>query len=450
MKKIFKLLPTLFTIIPIIAGIFLLSCSKEKDNDLESGLELKMNNIAEAYVKLVLKIGQHDPDYVDAYYGPEAWKPSELKHDGNDTLIHKKLSEEADSLLNELENLSDYGATRLETLRFRYLYKQILSAKTRLFMISGGELTFDEESKALYDAVSPSFPEEHYKEILNKLDKLLPGSGKISKRVNDFKNNFIIPKEKLDTVFRVAIEECRRKTLKYIQLPPEENFTIEYVTNKPWGGYNWYKGNNYSVIQVNTDLPIYIDRAVDLAAHEGYPGHHVYNVLLENNLYRKNGWVEFSVYALFSPQSLIAEGSANYGIEVAFPGDSRIQFEKEILFPLAGLDTGKADEYYGMLSLVEDLEYAGNEAARNYLDGNLPDGKAGWNKEETKNWLVKYSLISPEKAGKRIEFIERYRSYVINYNLGKVIVKEYVEKNGGTEDNPKKRWEIFEKLLSTP
>jgi len=432
MKKIFILLTT---------GILLFSCTERKDNQLKSELELKMNNIAEVYVKLVLKIGQHDADFVDAYYGPEEWKPAELTHDGNDTLIHKQLIEEADRLLNELENLSDYDATELETLRYRYLYKQILAAKTKLFMISGGQLSFDEESKALYDAVAPSYPEEHYKEILDKLDKLLPGSGEVSKRINDFKNDFIIPKEKLDTVFTTAIEECRKRTLQHIQLPPNENFTVEYVTDKPWGGYNWYKGNNYSVIQVNTDLQVYIDSAVDLAAHEGYPGHHVYNVLLEKNLYRQNGWVEFSVYTLFSPQSLIAEGSANFGIEVVLPG--KVEFEKEVLFPLAGLNPDKADEYYNMLSLLNELEYAGNEAARNYLDGK-------WNREETKSWLMKYSLMTSEKADKRIQFIKKYRSYVINYNLGKDIVKNYIEKNGGTSDNPDKRWEIFKFLLSTP
>ena len=35
---------------------------------------------------------------------------------------------------------------------------------------------------------------------------------------------------------------------------------------------------------MNVELPIYIDRAVDLACHEGYPGHHVYNALLEQEL----------------------------------------------------------------------------------------------------------------------------------------------------------------------
>jgi hypothetical protein len=194
---------------------------------------------------------------------------------------------------------------------------------------------------------------------------------------------------------------------------------------------------------VNTDLPIYIDRAVDIAAHEGYPGHHVYNTMLESSLVKKRGWLEFTVYPLFSPQSLIAEGSANYGIEVAFPGDSRIKFEREVLFPLAGLDASKAEKYYKILELINKLSYAGNEAARNYIDGR-------WSREETIDWLIKYSLMPPEHAEKHFQFIEKYRSYVINYNLGEDLVKEYIEKNGGTGENPEMRWKLFEKIISTP
>ena len=82
-------------------------------------------------------------------------------------------------------------------------------------------------------------------------------------------------------------------------LPTGETFTVEYVNDKSWSGYNWYQGGFRSLIQVNTDLPIFIDRAIDLACHEGYPGHHVYNALLEKTLVRDRGWVEFSVYALF-------------------------------------------------------------------------------------------------------------------------------------------------------
>ena len=34
-----------------------------------------MNAIAERYVKVVLLVGQHDANFVDAYYGDPAWKP---------------------------------------------------------------------------------------------------------------------------------------------------------------------------------------------------------------------------------------------------------------------------------------------------------------------------------------------------------------------------------------
>ncbi len=129
-------------------------------------------------------------------------------------------------------------------------------------------------------AVAPHLEQEHFSKILSDLDKLLPGEGDVAKRFEDYRNQFVIPIEKLDTVFMTAIEEGRKRTLQYIPLPEKENFVVEYVKDKPWGAYNWYKGNSFSVIQVNTDLPVYIDRAVDLGCHEGYPGHHVYNLLL--------------------------------------------------------------------------------------------------------------------------------------------------------------------------
>lgn len=427
----------------LVLAVILISCSEKKEPIIQSDLELKMNSIAENYVKLVLNIGQYDADFVDAYYGPKEWRDS-LKTDlPFDSTAYKNLSVKTNELLNELESLGNYKADELETLRFRYLYKQLLACKTKIYMLNGVLLPFDEETKALYDASAPIRKDEYFQSAIAELDKLLPGKGDIANRLNDFKMKFVIPTDKLKNVFDAAIKECRTKTLNHIKLPEEESFMVEYVKDKPWGAYNWYKGNYFSVIQVNTDLPIYIDRAVDLAAHEGYPGHHVYNVLLESNLAKKRNWDEFKVYALFSPQSLIAEGTANYGIEVAFPGDERIKFEKEVLFPLAGLNPTEADLYYKVLDIQKLLSYAGNEAARNYLDGK-------WTREQTVEWLQKNQLRTKDSADKYVSFIEKYRSYVINYNLGMDIVKDYIERNGGTEKNKGKRWELFEHLLSTP
>jgi hypothetical protein len=228
-----------------------------------------------------------------------------------------------------------------------------------------------------------------------------------------------------------------------VQLPSDERFTVEYVTNKSWSGYNWYQGGFRSLIQVNTDLPIYIDRAIDLACHEGYPGHHVYNALLEKHLVKDRGWVEFTLYPLFSPQSLIAEGTANFGIEVAFPGQERVAFEQSKLFPVAGLDPSKAAGYYEVQGLVDELSYAGNEAARRYLDGKIDAAAAV-------AWLEKYALMPHDRAAQRVRFFDQYRSYVINYNYGKDLVRKFIEARGGTTSNPERRWQEFERLLSSP
>jgi len=427
----------------LAASFAYISCSKEKNKDNMKEFEDKMNNIAAEYVKLVLNTGKYDPGYVDAYYGPEELKPAEKDSAENDITGLSRLYEKSGTLLDMLDSISNYDADEIQILRYKYLYKQLLSVRTKIFILQGGQLSFDEESKALYDASAPKHDAAYFQNIINELDKELPGSGDVETQLNNFRKSFIVTREKLDTVFNTAIAECRKRTLNFIGLPRDEDLKVEYVTGKPWGGYNWYKGNFFSLIQVNTDLPIYISRAVDLAAHEGYPGHHVYNLLLESNLVKNRGWLEFTVYALNSPQSLIAEGTANFGIEMAFPGDSRIKFEKEVLFPLAGLDPSKAEKYYKVTDLISKLTYAHNEAARNYIDGK-------WTKDETITWLIKYSLMTPERAEKYFQFIENYRSYVINYNLGEDLVKDYINRNGGTPENPELRWKLFEKIISTP
>jgi hypothetical protein len=395
-----------------------------------------MNRAAESYVKLVLAAGEHDADYVDAYYGPPEWRASiKEKRPSLAEIRHG-----ATALRDELAAMA-VPHDAMERLRLQYLIRQTEALVSRVEILEGKKLKFDEESKALYDAVAPHNSEAYFEGLLADLDRELPGKGSLAARLDEFKNEFVIPKDKLDAVFKAAIDGCRARTLQHLTMPPGESFTVEYVTNKSWSGYNWYQGHYRSLIQVNTDLPIYIDRAIDLACHEGYPGHHVYNSLLEKNLVHDRGWQEFTVYPLFSPQSLIAEGSANYGIDIAFPGNERAAWEKAHLFPIAGLDASKAEKYYRVQELNAKLSYAGNEAARRYLNHEI-------SADEAVKWLEKYALSSAPRARQRVKFFDQYRSYVINYNLGKDLVRQYVERHAGT--NPEKRWRVFAELLASP
>lgn len=398
-----------------------------------------MDEIAESFVKLVLAVGQHDADYVDAYFGPEEWQLEARES----ALALDEIRQRAVDAREALLSLAPVFDDDLGVARHLFMRKSLESLIARVDLLSGLPLTFDQESAALYDAVAPTHSAEHFQGVLGRLEERLPGEGTILERFDAFRQSFVIPPESLDAVFQAAIEACRQETRKYIDLPPDESFTVEYVTDKSWSGYNWYKGGYQSLIQVNTDLPIYIDRALDLACHEGYPGHHVYNLLLERKMVNELGWVEFTIYPLFSPRSFLAEGTANFGIDVTFPTEERLQLEETVLFPLAGLDPQRVREYYEVQGLTKELGFAGNEAARGYLDGEM-------DAEEAVEWLTTYSMMSRPRAEQRLRFIEQYRSYVINYNLGQKMVGQYIESHGGTPDRPEERWRLFSDLISRP
>ncbi len=423
----------------ILLSSFLFSCNESPVNSEHTND--KINLLAEKYIRLGLYIGQYDGDFVDAYYGPDSLKPA--PQDSAALAVFLK-----DSLLNAVTALQTaisnaVSATSNDTLKKRaaWMNNQLTAFARRIKIVAGESKPFDEESKELFGVEAPNYNEDYFKKIVAELDHSLPGTGTIQDRMQALSAKFVIPKHKIDTVFKTAIAEARKRTLAHYDLPKEENFVMEFVTNKPWSGYNWYKGNYQSIIQINTDLPIMIDRAIDLACHEGYPGHHVYNMLLEKNLYKGKGWVEISLYPLFSPQSLIAEGSANYGIDVAFPGEEQMLFAKNVLLPLAGLDTAGAELYFKSLALKKALNYARNEAARIVLADSTAQ-------KEALRWLQQYALFGEDAAKKSLKFIDKYRSYVINYNYGQDMVKNYIEKRGGTAPNSDKRWELFGWLLS--
>jgi hypothetical protein len=396
-----------------------------------------LDGVARRYVVLVLGLGRHDPNYVDAYYGPDSLKAIAAR----DSLAVGRIRAAAESLIAVLGDSVPAYVDSLVRLRHRYLRTQLGSLAARAGMLEGKQLKFDQEAKALYDVTPPHLSDAHFDSLLARLDLLLPGRGPLAQRYARFRDSTMIPAARVDTVFRAAIAACRARTMAHLTLPEDERFDLEYVTGTPWGGYNWYKGGYHSVIQVNRDFPIPVDRALDLACHEGYPGHHVYNAMLERALVRGRGWIELSVYPLFSPQSLIAEGSANFGIDMAFPSAERTAFERDSLFPLARLNPAIAERNAAVRVIMERLNYARNEVARRYLDGELDAAGA-------KAAMGRYWLQTPDQAAKTLRFIETYRSYVINYNLGRDLVAAWVEREG--DDSTVARWRAFGALLASP
>ena len=396
-----------------------------------------LDPVARRYVVLGLNLGRHDPNYIDAWYGPDSLKAAAEA----ESLSVAQIRTAAESLAAVLGDDVPAYPDSIVRLRHRYLRVQLGAMAARARMLAGERLTFEEEAKALYHAVPPRHSDAHFDSLLARLDSILPGRGALAARYQRFRERLQIPAGRVDTVFKTAIATCRARSLVHTALPPGERFDLEYVKDTPWNAYNWYQGGYRSLIQVNLDFPVQIDRAVDLACHEGYPGHHVYNALLEQALVRERGWIEYTMYPLFSPQSLIAEGTANFGIDMALPPDERVAFERDSLFPLAGLDTSLAALNAEVRRIFLGLNYARNEVARRYLDGELDAAGA-------RAAMARYWLITPEEAAKNLRFIDTYRSYVINYNLGRDLVRAWVERAPG--DTPAARWAVFRGLLSAP
>jgi hypothetical protein len=397
----------------------------------------EIDDVAQRYVRLTLEAGTHEAEYVDAYYGPpELQAAAAAKPRSKAQLIADARWEigHIDTLLSP-EVVLKGTEQRLRALRW-----MLVAAETRLQMLDGRKFSFDDEAKGQFATIPQLKPLSHYDAILAGLEKEIPGAGPLATRVDAFNERYVIPKEKLKPVFDAAIAECRKRTTQFMKLPEGESFVMEFVTGKPWSGYNYYKGNYKSLIQINTDLPIRISRAVDLGCHEGYPGHHVLNLMIESKLARGKGWKEFEVNPLYSPQSVVSEGSANYGIDLAFSPAERLAFERDVLYPLAGLDPKSAEAFWKLQQATEALGGARLTIAKMYLDGEIDRAKA-------LELTQKYQLLSPARAEQQVKFTDHYRSYVINYGWGKELVKGYIER--GNPDTAE-RWRRMEKILSEP
>jgi hypothetical protein len=397
---------------------------------------MSIADISDAYVRLTLEAGTHEAEYVDAYYGPAALQAAAKANPRSLAQLiaeARALTVAVDAALPSIKGEAD----RRRAVALRGM---LIAADTRLQMLQGRTFAFNDEAEGQFATVPDLKPLAHYDAILANLEAMIPGEGPLAARVDAFNERYIIPKDRLQRVFDAAIAECKRRTAQFINLPAGETFVMEFVTGKTWSGYNYYKGNYKSLIQINTDLPIRISRAVDLGCHEGYPGHHVLNLMVEEQMARKKGWKEYEVNPLYSPTSVLSEGSANYGIDLAFPAAERLAFERDILYPIAGLDPNSAKAFWKMQQMTEALSGARLTIAKMYLDGAVT-------RPQALELTQKYLLLSPARAEQSVKFTDHYRSYVINYGWGKDLVRAYIER--GNPD-PTERWRRMEKILSEP
>ena len=398
------------------------------------GVDLSVDEIARRYVALALEIDAHENGYVDAYFGPDEWREAARKNPRQ----RGELKAEADRLQASLRQLHAQDVDTSQ--RAKVLLANIASARFRLDMIDGKRVPFADEAEKLF-ALRPHLkPLLAYDDALKRIEALAPGEGPLSARVEAFRSRYAVPEDRVRPVMDAAIAECRKRTRAHINLPPDESFGMELVKGKSWGAYNYYQGGNHSKIEINTDMPMSIGNALILACHEGYPGHHVQGIYNERR-FRLKGWAEFSVAPLYAPASPLNEGGADFGVQLAFPGDEQVKFEAEVLYPLAGLDPSTAVAFDRLRDATAELDGALLTVSQMHLDGEIT-------REQAIELIQKYKLVPRDSAEQSLSFDRDYRSYVINYSVGEELVGDYINRVGGADIDA--RWAAYEHIFTAP
>ena len=395
-----------------------------------------MRPLAEEYVHLGLLMQNHDKlEYM--YSGLQEWRTAAQ---GNQVPL-PRIQADLSSLHDRIAALP-VPADTMELQRRKVLLGRISAGIVRADILQGKlPASFDEETRLLFGVEVPHYDEAHFRELAAELDALIPGEGELPDRLQQFRDQFVIPVDKVEPAIRAALKECRQRTLAHLTLPENESVSLNITTGKHWVGFAEFKGNSQTTIHINKSVPIHVERVLQLGCHEGYPGHHVHATLMEAELVKKRDWIENTFVPLHGTIATVAEGAANYGVDLACRRIIQKAFEKSVILPLAGLNGDQLDLYYRYFDLLDELNYARNEVARHYLYGGMP-------KEEAIQWLMEFGLESRGTASQRLDFIDALRTYVINYNYGKSVVRGFVESEGGADTDAK--WAAFEEVLSTP
>lgn len=394
-----------------------------------------IDSLAERYLRLVVALGERDPDSLDFYAGPEALIADVRRQTPQETVI----ATEAADLRDVLSRLDQSGMSATDKRRVNFLRLQSEAVRARAQMLTGTMPGFDEEARIFFGiSAGTDSKQDERVQSRRKIAELLGGSKNLAHRYSLFERQFVVAPEKVPVVMDAALRECRAATIEQIKLPAGEHVDVEYVHQKPWSGFSRYLGHAHSVIQINMDFPHTMDQMLTLACHEGYPGHHVFNTLRDQSLVERGHEAEWEAQPTFSPQSFVSEAAASYAPEMAFSPEQRLHVERDVLFPLAGLDAGKAERYLKVERLVDSLDSAEPGIAREYLDGRLEFVRAA-------DALERETLM--EHGETLLLYLNEYRSYMLTYTVGRSMVEQMIEQ-GQPPDAV--RWQRYLALMTQP
>ncbi len=371
-----------------------------------------LDTVAEGYVRVALQLAQHDPTLVEVWRGPKSWRPGPR-------VPVAPLLQTITSLRQALAQVPPTEATE----RRDYLAAQLQALELAARRLMGESSTFAAEALAGFNYVVPALNERDAATSREALARELPGTPPLDARYAAFKQQLRVPASKAEGLMRGALAACRTATHERFGMPADESTELVFMNDTPWDGAALYLGGHRTRIGVNRHAAMDVSRALRIACHEGYPGHHWQSILIDEELVQRRGWQEFNLGPMFGRHLFITEGAAEVGADLAFPDEARLALYRDVLFPLAGLPVGEAAKAVRVEGLIGSLEPVAINIIGDYLDGRTPHDAAA-------NRLRQEALtLEPDRL---LAFAERQRSRVLVYPGGRAAVRQAIS-GGGAE-----------------
>ncbi|MXP42592.1 hypothetical protein GRI75_13180 [Altererythrobacter soli] len=347
-----------------------------------------------------------------------------------------QIAQEAAALVEALDALPA-PPDRLTQMRHR-------SLRARLVSLEHGQRPADANTSDVADDVrlrfgfTADFPAlSDYDAALARLDAAMPGPGTLPERIAALRATAAVTPERIEPVFRAAVAECRRRTAPHLDLA-EESVDIRFVPDDLTPAQAEYVGGGKSIVSISTVIPTDVDRLLQHACHEVYPGHHAHMLALDRELYRLRGWPEYGAAMAADPVIPAAEAIAEYGVGLAFPVDERIAFQRDVLYPLAGLTMRNEEQWRAYLSARPEVLGATATVARDFLSGAIDE-------ETAVTLLMRYRLQSREAARQTAKMIGAFGSYLIASDFGWFAVDRALR------DKPREeQWRLLKQLQREP
>lgn len=378
-----------------------------------------MDEIGRRYLLLGLRLGRHLPDLIGSYVGPPELAEA----------VNGEAPTPAAELHTEAMQLADLAAvlpveTALLRRRAQWFVAQLIAMSAMARRVAGEEIGFVDLVEELYDIEVRLEPEATFEAARRMIDGALPGRAPLRERLATHDRNSRIPPERAVAAVAGLAAALRARTRAQLWLPEHESVSFEAAHDVAWETNLRYLGSGRSLVRINLDLPVTLASVAELAAHEGYPGHHA-EASVKDAVLIQAGHAELALVAEFSPQALIREGMATFAREV-------VMSDQELAVELRKL----ARSLNRRLDIEAELVV---HRARQLMIPALGNAAVALHRDEepvdrVRAYLADAALVPDDRLEATVTSLSdpTWRTYPFTYIEGRRLVSEWLEVQGQT------------------